>query len=55
MSRAWLATNFFSRAFSASSSLRRLASLAFMPPYWATQRCQVDSVISKCRHTSESS
>ena len=33
MSRAWLATNFFNRAFSASSSLSRLASLAFMPPY----------------------
>jgi hypothetical protein len=43
MSRAWLATSFFSLAFSASSSLSRLASLAFMPPYWASQRCHVDS------------
>ena len=31
-----VATNFLSRAFSASSSLSRLVSLAFMPPYWAT-------------------
>jgi hypothetical protein len=38
-----------SRAFSASSSLSRLASLAFMPPYWATQRCHVDSATSRCR------
>jgi hypothetical protein len=51
MSRAWLATNFFNRTFSASSSLSRLASLAFMPPYWASQRCHVDSAISRCRHT----
>jgi hypothetical protein len=27
------ANNFFSRVFSTSSSLRRLASLAFMPPH----------------------
>ncbi len=33
MSRAWLATMLYKRAFSFSSSLRRLASLAFMPPY----------------------
>jgi hypothetical protein len=33
MSNAWLATSFLSRAFSASSSLSRLASLAFIPPY----------------------
>ncbi len=39
MSRAWLATSFFNRAFSASSSLSRFASLAFMPPYCASQRC----------------
>jgi hypothetical protein len=22
-----------------------------IPPYWATQRCQVDSAICRCRHT----
>src|SRR4029079_179230 len=55
MSRAWLATNFLSRAFSASSSLSRLASLDFIPPYWASQRCHVDSAISRWRHTSASS
>src|ERR1700679_3323101 len=49
------ASSFFSRVFSTSSSLRRLASLAFMPPYWASQRCQVDSAIWRCRHTSSSS
>ena len=32
MSRAWLATSFLSRAFSASSSRSRLASLADIPP-----------------------
>jgi hypothetical protein len=26
--------------------------LAFMPPYWASQRCHVDSATSSCRHTS---
>ena len=26
-----------------------------MPPYWARQRCHVDSAISRCRHTSLSS
>ncbi len=26
-----------------------------MPPYWATQQCQVDSVTSRCRHTSANS
>src|SRR5690606_39139225 len=49
------ARSFFSRAFSPSSSLSRFASLAFMPPYWATQRCQVDSAICRCRQTSSSS
>jgi hypothetical protein len=34
MSNAWLATSFLSWAFSASSSRSRLASLAFIPPYW---------------------
>ena len=38
--------------FSCSSSFSRLASSAFIPPYWLRQRCQVDSVISRCRHTS---
>ncbi len=33
MSNAWLATSRLSRAFSASSSRSRLASLAFIPPY----------------------
>ena len=32
MSSAWLATSFLSRAFSASSSRNRLASLADIPP-----------------------
>ena len=32
------------------SSFSRLASSAFMPPYWLRQRCQVDSVISRWRH-----
>src|SRR5918993_1147470 len=47
MSSAWLATSFFSRAFSASSSLSRFASLALMPPYCASQRCHVDSATSR--------
>ena len=46
------ASSRFSRAFSPSSSLSRLASLAFMPPYWLSQRCQVDSAISRWRQTS---
>jgi hypothetical protein len=32
------ANNRFRRVFSAASSLRRLASSAFRPPYWARQR-----------------
>jgi hypothetical protein len=32
------ANNRFSRAFSLASSLSRLASSAFRPPYWARQR-----------------
>ena len=43
------------RAFSPSNSLSRFASLAFIPPYWASHRCHVDSAISRCRHTSSSS
>ena len=39
------ANSFFRRAFSPSSSLSRLASLVFIPPYWASQRCHVDSAI----------
>lgn len=41
-----------SRVFSDSSSLRRLASEAFIPPYWESQRCQVDTAISRCLQTS---
>src|SRR5271154_2305766 len=52
MSRAWLATSFLRRWFSFSSSLRRLASSAFIPPYWLRQRCQVCSEISRCLETS---
>ena len=37
-SNACSATIFFSRAFSASSSLRRFIWSAFMPPYWLFQR-----------------
>jgi hypothetical protein len=32
---------------SASSSSRRFASDAFIPPYWASHRCTVDSAISE--------
>ena len=49
------ASNFFNRVFSTSSSLSRFASLAFIPPYCASQRCHVDSAISRWRHTSSSS
>ena len=55
MSNAWFATSFFNRAFSASSSFNRFASDDFMPPYWASHRCHVDSATSKWRHTSSSS
>src|SRR5213078_2929244 len=37
-SSAWSATIAFKRAFSRSSSLSRLASSAFIPPYWLRQR-----------------
>ena len=47
-------SSFFNRAFLALSSLRRLASEAFTPPYWATQLCHVDGVVSRCRRTSSS-
>src|SRR5690606_35339414 len=49
------ARSFFRREFSPSSSFRRFASLAFMPPYWATQRCHVESAISRCLQTSSRS
>src|SRR5215211_7843579 len=52
MSNAWLATSRLSRAFSASSSLSRLAWLAFIPPYWPRQRFQVASEISSIRRIS---
>ena len=42
------ATIRFSRAFSRSSSRSRLASSAFIPPYWLRQRWQVCSEISTC-------
>src|SRR2546423_3484047 len=35
---AWSATISFNRPFSRSSSFRRLASWAFIPPYWLRQR-----------------
>src|SRR5262245_9853988 len=41
LSRARSATRRFRRAFSASSSLRRLASSALSPPYWLRQRWSV--------------
>src|SRR6266545_2103903 len=44
LSRANSATRRLRRAFSTSSSLRRLASSAFMPPYWLRQRCRVGSL-----------
>ena len=40
------ATSRLRRAFSASSSLSRLASSAFRPPYWARQRWKVCSLIA---------
>ena len=43
MSNAWSATIRFRRWFSFSSSFSRLASSAFMPPYWFFHRCHVDS------------
>lgn len=47
MSSAWSATIFLSRVFSFSSSLSFFMSVAFMPPNWLRQRCQVDVVISR--------
>src|SRR5205085_10573780 len=44
LSRASSATRRLRRTFSASSSLRRLASSALMPPYWLRQRCRVCSL-----------
>src|SRR5579872_4247384 len=52
MSSAWSATIFLSRVFSFSSSFSFFMSVAFMPPNWLRQRCQVDVVISRCRQTS---
>src|SRR6266545_3870893 len=46
------ARSFFSRPFSISSSRRRFASLAFIPPYWFRQRFQVLSETSSSRSTS---
>jgi hypothetical protein len=37
MSRAWSATNFFSRRFSSSSCFSRFASLTSIPPYFFFQ------------------
>jgi hypothetical protein len=51
MSNAWLATSRLSRAFSASNSRSRLASLAFIPPYWPRHRFQAASEISSSRST----
>src|SRR5207253_11076972 len=44
LSRASSATRRLRRAFSASSSLRRLASSCLRPPYWLRQRCRVGSL-----------
>src|SRR5262249_26124466 len=44
LSRASSATRRLRRAFSASSSLRRLASSALRPPYWLRQRWSVCSL-----------
>ena len=44
--------SFFKRTFSPSSSLRRLSSSAFMPPYWDNHRAHVDSAIPNWRQTS---
>lgn len=35
---------------SAVNCLSRFAWSGFMPPYWATRRCQVKSAISRCHH-----
>src|SRR5262245_26303673 len=44
LSKARSATRRLSRAFSASSSLSRLASSCLRPPYWLRQRCRVCSL-----------
>ena len=46
LSNSSSATSFFSRLFSASSSLRRLTSSALRPPYWLRQRWKVCSLIA---------
>src|SRR5262245_61465329 len=46
------ASSFFRRLFSSSSSLSRLASSAFMPPYWFRQRWKVASLIPRAWQTS---
>jgi hypothetical protein len=46
------ATKRLSATFSFSSSFSRLASSAFIPPYWARQRWKVTSETSKAFATS---
>src|SRR5690606_17461232 len=55
MSNAWSATICFRRLFSSSSSLSRLASSAFIPPYCFRQRRYVDSLSSRACSTTASS
>ena len=46
------ATRRFNAPFSRSSSFKRLASSAFIPPYWARQRWKVTSDTSRALATS---
>lgn len=50
--RACSATTCFSRPFSRSSSCRRLAPSAFIPPYWLCRRCNLGSDTARWRSAS---
>ena len=52
LSSAWLATSFFSRMFSRSSSLSRFAWSRRKPPYAFRQRSYVCSLIPRFLHVS---
>src|SRR5829696_9154810 len=52
LSNSASANSFFNRAFSTSRSRSRFASVAFIPPYCARQRFQLDSDTSRWRSTS---
>ena len=52
MSSACWATIIFSSRFSSSNAFSRTASSAFIPPYFAFQRCYVWSLVPRFRHGS---